>query len=322
MRRGRIRKVGKWRFRGSGSVRFSRTVLIKRRRLAAVPRGRTSLLVADFGGSHSGQLFDTYSFLVLDIDQNHEWRLGQQRFRQQVLRNARRMAFKALNDNQRRDALIPFLCLADGIDGWLVTFAISKTGGSLFACDDPDDPLEDLKLWKPHVQERLMRVIHLSVFLLSGLSVEGQNILWLVDQDAIAANTAQLKQLTNLVGRVASHMMGHNWGHLRCGTTQSDDGTLWLEDLASICDLSCGSVCEILTAMRGAHSSLQAHVGLPVPKGLSWKTRLITTWHAQERRALKRITYLLDLSTTGPRMKVNTIKWHAVPGLLLLPGEA
>jgi hypothetical protein len=177
------------------------------------------------------------------------------------------MAFKALNDNQRRDALVPFLDLADAIDGWLVTFAISKTGGSLFAPDDPNDPLEDLKLWKPHVQERLMRVVHLSVFLLSGLSVEGQNILWLVDQDAIAANTAQLTQLTNLVGRVASHMMGHNWGHLRCGTTQSDDGTLWLEDLASICDLSCGSVCEILTAMRGAHGSVTSACGFAHTEG-------------------------------------------------------
>jgi len=95
-------------------------------------RGRTSLLVADFGGSHIGQLFDTYSFLILDIDRNSEWRRGQQEFRQRILRNIRRMAFKALNDNQRREALGPFLRLADGIDGWLVTFAISKTGGARY----------------------------------------------------------------------------------------------------------------------------------------------------------------------------------------------
>jgi hypothetical protein len=167
-----------------------------------------------------------------------------------------------------------------------------------------------------------MRVIHLSVFLLSGLSIEGQNVLWLIDQDAIAANTPQLTQLTKLVGRVASQTLDHNWGHLRCGTTQSDDGTLWLEDLASVCDLTCGSVCEILTTMRGTHASLQAHVALPIPKGLSWKTRIITTWLARERQALKRITCLLDLSTSSSKMKVSTIRWHAVPGLLLLPDEA
>jgi hypothetical protein len=182
-----------------------------------VRRGNTILLAADFGGGHRGQLFDTYSFIILDIDQNFDWQAGQRRFRANVLRSARRMAFKSLNDKQRRDALTPFLNLADTIHGWLVTFAVSKTGGSLFAADTED--IEELKLWKPHVQEQLMRIIHLSTFLLSGLSIENQNIFWITDEDAIAANTVQLTQVAYLVGRIASQMMGHNFGHLRCGTT-------------------------------------------------------------------------------------------------------
>jgi hypothetical protein len=227
------------------------------------------------------------------------------------------MAFKALNDIQRREALVPFLHLADTIDGWLVTFAISKAGGSLFAPDDENDSSDQLVLWKPHIQERLMRVIHLSTFLLSGLSVEQQNIFWMIDQDAIAANTAQLTQLTNLVERVGSQTIGHNFGHLRCGTTQSDDGSRWLEDLASVCDLSCGSIGEVLTAMNGHHTALQAHVASFVPRGLSWKSRMITAWQAQEGQRLKRITCLLDLSTANSRMKVSTLKWHTVPGLII-----
>lgn len=285
-----------------------------------VKRGNTILIAADFSGSHRGQLFDTYSFIIFDIDRNLSWRAGQREFRAEVLRSSRRMAFKSLNDKQRRDALVPFLDLADAIEGWLVTFAISKVGGSLFAADtEGADSTEELKLWKPHVAEQLMRVVHLSTFLLSGLSIENQNIFWITDEDAIAANTTQLTQVARLVGRVASQTMGHNFGHLRCGTTQSDDGTLWLEDIASICDLASGSIGEILTAMKGSHASLQAHVASPVPKNLSWKARAIMAWQAHERSRLKRMTCLLDLSTTSSKMKVGTVKWHRVPGLILTP---
>jgi hypothetical protein len=39
----------------------------------ACERGQTVLIAVDLGGSHSRQLFETYSFLVLDLDMNNEW---------------------------------------------------------------------------------------------------------------------------------------------------------------------------------------------------------------------------------------------------------
>jgi len=36
-------------------------------------RGRVLLLVADFGGHHQKQHFDTYTFLILDLAKNREW---------------------------------------------------------------------------------------------------------------------------------------------------------------------------------------------------------------------------------------------------------
>jgi hypothetical protein len=53
--------------------------------------------------------------------------------------------------------------------------------------------------WKRGVQERLLRVLHLSGFLLSGLSTPGQNVLWVIDEDEIAANVDQLTRLTKLL---------------------------------------------------------------------------------------------------------------------------
>ena len=80
-------------------------------------RGRSLLIAIDMGGSHTGQLFETYSFLVLDLGCNGEWLSAQRDFRTHVLRSGRRMAFKALNDKVRRSALSAFLKIGSQIHG-------------------------------------------------------------------------------------------------------------------------------------------------------------------------------------------------------------
>ncbi len=150
---------------------LSTYLLSDRSRFPFLTRGRTLLLVADFGGHHQKQYFDTYTFLILDLAKNQEWLAWQRRFRQAILQNSRRMSFKALNDGMRRRALVPFLRGAASVEGCLVQFAISNAGGSLFTGASEDEVGgELLKRWKPSVQERLLRVLHLSAFLLSGLS--------------------------------------------------------------------------------------------------------------------------------------------------------
>ena len=189
-------------------------------------------------------------FLIFDLDRNERWLQGQRFFRQAIMPSGRRMAFKAMNDKLRREALVPFLQLADEIEGWLVLFAVSKVGGSSFrSADRPDEFEQLLKSWKPSVRERLLRIMHFSAFLLSGLSSPGQDVLWIIDKDEVAANAKQLTQLTQVLARVSSNSIGHDLRHLRCGTTHSDDGSLSLEDLVAICDLGAGALCEVATAI-------------------------------------------------------------------------
>jgi hypothetical protein len=174
-------------------------------------RGRTLLIVADFGGHHQKQHFDTYTFLIMDFARNREWLVRQHKFRKATLPNRRRMSFKALNDNMRRRALVPFMRAAAGIEGCLVQFAISKAGGSLFTRASEDERgTELLNRWKPNVQERLLRVLHLSAFLLSGLSAPGQDVPWIVDEDDIAANVPMLTDLTELYARLLSSCCSSN----------------------------------------------------------------------------------------------------------------
>lgn len=281
----------------------------------AGPRGKSLSMLLDIGGSHAGQRFETYSFLVLDLDRNAAWLAAQRDFRTRMARSGRRMAFKSLNDKVRKVALRPFLTMGDQIHGWLITFAISKNDLSFFQPGPrPPEIVERLAGWKRPVQERLLRVLHLSAFLVSGLSVPGQDLLWIVDQDEVASNVGQLTQLTGLLGTVASHSLAHDLRHIRCATAMSDDGTLSIEDLLAYCDLAAGAVCEITTAMDGGHRHLQEHIVAPLPPGISWKACTIVSWLAAGSGNLRRLTCVIELGHNAPAMRAQLLRWHAFPG--------
>ncbi len=291
---------------------FNADLSANRSEFPFLKRGRTLLLVADFGGHHQKQHFDTYTFLILDLAKNHDWLVRQRQFRDAILPNRRRMSFKALNDGMRRQALVPFMQAAAGIEGYLAQFAISKAGGSFFT-----GPAEDavgaelLKLWKPNVQERLLRVLHLSAFLLSGLSSPGQDVIWIIDEDDIAANVGLLTNLTRLFQRVMASYFSHSLGHIRCSTTGiADDGSLILEDLAAIADLATGALGELCTGFVNEKVFPRKGLITPLPKQLTWKTNLIASWMAATEFNVRRHTTILELGQRPKDTRISTLGWR------------
>ena len=103
--------------------------------------------------------------------------------------------------------------------------------------------------WKVSTIDRLMWVIYLSVFLVSGFSAPGQDVMFIIDEDEVAANVPQLTKLTELFGRAHGSQGGPMMGRLRCGTTKSDDGSLALEDIVAIPDLAAGAIGEVTEAL-------------------------------------------------------------------------
>lgn len=300
---------------------LSASLLTRRSGFPFLTRGRSLLLVADFGGHHRKQHFDTYTFLIMDFAKNREWGTWQRHFRRHVLRNRRRMSFKALNDGMRRQALVPFMQAAAGIEGCLAQFAISKVGGSLFTHGSQDERgTELLNRWKPHVQERLLRVLHLSAFLLSGLSVAGQDVLWIVDEDDIAANVPMLTDLTELFSRILSSYTSHDLGHIRCGTTAAvDDGSLILEDLASVADLTTGALGELCTGFVAEDLFPRKELITPLSNNLTWKTKLIASWMAAPRFPIRRHTTILELVPNSTRSRISTLGWRMYENSLIVP---
>jgi hypothetical protein len=273
-------------------------------------RGETIFILGDMGGAHAGQLFETYSFLVTDIDRNSQWLNSQRLFRTGLLRD-RRMAFKSLNDRLRKRALIPFLKMGEEIDGWLITFAISRSARSAFEMQANEADFDKcLAGWKASVRERLLRVLHFSAFLLSGLSAPGQNLFWIIDEDAVAANVQQLTELTNLFATVLSNSIDFSLGHVRCGTAKSDDGSLALEDLLAYSDLAAGAVAEIVTTTAPNHALLKNNLVTLMPSSLSWKARMLASWLGSESGNLRRLICVVTLRQMKPKSHAMILRFR------------
>ncbi|QFR34629.1 hypothetical protein [Ancylobacter sp. TS-1] len=272
-------------------------------------RGQKLVSVADFSGSHAGSRYDTYAFLLLDLDANDWWFQAQRAFRQEILKS-RRLSFKALNDRFRRSALPVFINAANEIEGALIVVAVDKNTGSLFERSDDDEARELLGVWKKSVQEQVLRVAHLGSYLVAGFSAPNQNVLWIVDQDQIAANDGQLTQLTKIVAAVGVHYLKHDLGHLRCATTLSDDGSLAIEDLAAISDLAAGAFAEYFNAVtRQGRFPVKGVISLE-PVGLSPKTRSLCRWLLDPGHPLSRLFLVLDRPNDGAGLRASKIKFE------------
>lgn len=280
-----------------------------------MPRGRQLLIVCDIGGSQKDQPFETFSFLVMDLDANAEWLAGQRTFRTRILTQPRRMAFKAFNDRVRRRALTPFLALAESLNGILVTFAVHKVERPTIG--DGGATREELAaLWKPAVANRMLWLIYLGAFLVSGLCVPNQDVMFIIDEDDVAANVPQLTKLTELFGRAVSNQEGPMMGHLRCGTTKSDDGSLALEDLAAIPDLVAGATAEFIGTLTVKGAGPLSPLIQFLPSGVTGKTRMIMPWSLASGGSLERFVCLIDGTPGSTKWRVTIPEWFAVPGLV------
>ena len=295
---------------------FNRLIWSNPERYPYTSRGKTLMLLGDFSGSHRRSGFQSYSFIVLDLESNQAWRKKQDVFRKKYLSDARRMSYKSLNDRTRREALPQFLDMADQIEGWIVSFCITRRTGTLFRNNDSDLSFDLLKgVWKPSVLEQALRILHFSAFLLTGLSRRGQDLLWIIDQDDIAANQGQLDKLSAAFGNVWSNYAEHPLHRIRCGTTTVDDGSMAIEDLAAIPDIVAGAISEISSAMSQSGPMPILNMLTPFPKGISEKAKYVATWLSNKNTPLQRVTCLLQVNEDGQKFKISgkMIRWHAVP---------
>jgi len=276
--------------------------------------GRTLIVVSDYSGQHKTVNFESLSFLIADLDKCNVWEQRRKFWRQRFLPDGRRMAFKSLKDPVKERALEEFLDSANSIVGLSITVLVHKDIRSLFGDGKGiswvNPELAAYSHWPKHTFEKMLRVVHFVSFFIAGFSRPGQNILWITDEDDIAANESRLRELTKILSNVSSHYISHDMGHLRCGTTKSDDGSRQLEDLASIPDLVAGMLTEAMSEQRKQGLSVGGGIINPPSKGLKQKVGKLMNWFATNREPLKRLVFSIEPVPNSTELDLKRLKFH------------
>lgn len=251
--------------------------------------GSTIFVASDYGGEHQSATATTYSFVIASADGMGEWFSLRERFRREIIKDHRRMAYKKLGEPVRAKALRPFLNMANRIPGVLITISIHRDVDTLFQAGSVAMERSIFPHWAESSFQKLLTVVHLLSLFVSGLSAPGQNVIWITDQDAIAPNPKQLADLTTIFGQIMSHYAHHDYADLRVGTTASDPGDQHIEDIASIADLAAGALAR----------SCAPGGGLVGRDDVNDKDRDIVGWLGQAGHPLHRVVLTMDKDVGG-----------------------
>ena len=255
------------------------------------------LVATDYGGEHSSAEYQTISILLADLQGLvAEWEPKRRNVRTQFTNDGRRLSYKKLGDRQRAKMLLPFLSAANHIPGVIATFLIDRRISSFFCRENTttDELVVNPNTWKPKTFEKLLRIAHFGSLLIAGMSSERQNVLWLSDQDAIAANFTKHTEATNVIAAVLSGYVLHSLGHIRFGTAQSDDGSLMIEDVLAIPDIAAGAWGEISSNVAGRLGRVAHALNVKATENLLPKAHDVLLWFSDNRHKLKRMAFVIE----------------------------
>jgi hypothetical protein len=274
----------------------------------------TIIATSDYSGQHKASKFDAYSFLFVTPRGWPAWERRRQELRRIYRTEGRRVSFKRLGDALKQRMLPDFLAAANLLPGLCVCILIDKTIPSMFRKEGPlestDLELAKLAHYTPATIEKLLRVVHLVSFFLAGLSRQGQNLFWFTDQDDIAANDNAVIELTEIWANILSHYLQHMAGHLKCGTTKCDNGTLQIEDLAAIPDLVAGALADATNHYRAEGTLPRSELLVPPPNGVSRKAREILGWLSEDSWPLRRLVYCFEANPGSTAITTKRLRFH------------
>lgn len=250
----------------------------------------TLLIASDYSGEHKEAPCYVFSFLITTLASWEAWENERTSLRKEFLPDSRRMSFKNLKDTHRKAALPSYLQAANKIDGISYSLVIDKKEARLFHLDLSAPHLSAYKKWPPNVLNKACTIVVMLGILLAKLAKPGQNVLWVTDEDSIAANDERLTELTQLFAWVVSSQIPFMLGHARCCTAKSDTHKQ-LEDLLFIPDAVSGALSEQFT--RSRISQPVENVFWISRADFSEKTRDITWWYAAPA-PLKKLVTVVD----------------------------
>lgn len=250
---------------------------------------------SDAAGEHAASSVNVVTAVYAAMYGSAKWELGRRAVRQRFMSDGRRMAYKRLNDRQRKAALDGFLDSASQIDGLAVSLVFPKSIPHVWA------PPGILAIWQGSVGlkgkwthsafERLMRTATLISLLIGTFGKDGQDVCWISDEDAIFATPERSADAARLMSQLANLHVRHQPGELGIGTVTIDPGDRAEEDLCAVSDLIGGALAEICTDMNsGETNRLQRWLST----NLSWKAQEVGGWIAKRHAGLRIATFMFE----------------------------
>lgn len=271
-------------------------------------------VASDYGGRHREAAYEAYSFVFTTPVRWMAWELERRRVRED-LHLGRRMSYKNLSDTQRMNALPGFIGAASLLGGVTVTVLVHKRITSLLApgrgLDMKRVELARFKAWRPSVVERMLRIIYLLTCFVAGFSSEGQRVLWMTDEDEIVANSKHHEDVVDVAATVLSRLAPHSLAKLEVVTTASDNGSLEIEDLTAIADLTAGGVVEVMTALAERGGSTGRSVARVVDPKTRKSVRLLH-WISQTSLPLKHIVISVDPGASSSQLNFRRMVFQTM----------
>jgi hypothetical protein len=269
--------------------------------LRALRSAPSLLMFSDYGGAHKQARYEVLSFLVSTVHGLESFDAERRRLRECSLGSERRMSYKALNDRMRMRSLRTYLAAADQLQGLLVSFALDKRAINRLSEDyKSDTAFGRLGPWAQRPFNKLTRVGHLASILIEGIRRDGQNLVWITDEDEIAPNDLKHSEATKILSHYLNYYCSGPMGHFRFGTTTSDTGDLLIEDLAAVPDLAAGGLGEVLSLLAPhPESSSVGRLYLPGGGDVPAKVTDIATWLGNPSGNLQKLSLVIDEGEGG-----------------------
>lgn len=257
-------------------------------------------IYSDYGGEHKESNYYTYSILVCGYDDRIAFPVTMKDIRKKFKIGDREIAFKKFDSVSLRNAIPHYLKAADNlVIGLLFTLIVSKNVSTLFGKKE-SDTLElvkilqknDLGKWRPKVAEKLLRITHLTAYLIGLLCEKDQKIFWMSDQDEIAPANSQNNVRMNLLQRILP-IYTKNKFNCFGGAVPFQQRSVAHLDFLSLTDVVAGSIESYFTKSNAGGKKAF------VKKGADE----VLSWLAHDGVSLKKKTFLIDGHSENISMK-------------------
>uniref|UniRef100_Q07TI0 DUF3800 domain-containing protein n=1 Tax=Rhodopseudomonas palustris (strain BisA53) TaxID=316055 RepID=Q07TI0_RHOP5 len=220
----------------------------------------TVAVFTDYGGETKGASYSTYSILVCGWNLKEPFLRRMKEIRHNYCLGTKEIAFKDFRMGQIQRALPDYLAALNNLlPGFLFTLAIDRRLTSIFGAQGRETKefianalaRADLGERKAEVNEKLLRIVHLTAFLVGLLAQDGQRIFWMTDHDSISPTPSMhektLRLFQSVLGLYARK--GHHFPLLG-GALPFAERSLDTLDLLSAPDIVAGCIEQYVSQMH------------------------------------------------------------------------